>query len=309
MTGGQQLSYGGRAGTDFRLVRFPPSSPVLAAGCRAPRTAVFGCIQVVPDHRDRSQRREALLQTEIWGLILMGKILIGEDVSRILKLLLHKIHYFYGYFGMAEWPWIHKRNVYLQFCVCVCLWLCVWARMYFTIIGVLLKLIFLTQHENSATGSAVLGFRIRGGRVTRVIFFGSHVLGKNIFFTHTHTYHIILTFFMNKYMRIHMYVICIMLYVCNTYWCFDPDLCPGFSPSNKGGGSLHVVGPKNKFKMQYAYRPYSSTSSSSLVVPKFFRGAQNLLVDWIISRKLFINQSHYPNQHPTLYYGLCVGQC
>lgn len=83
--------------------------------------------------------------------------------------------------------------------------------MYFTIIGVLLKLIFLTQHENSATGSAVLGFRIRGGRVTRVLF-SSMCLAEYILYTYT--CHIILTFFMNKYMRIHMYVICIMLYVC-----------------------------------------------------------------------------------------------
>ena len=84
--------------------------------------------------------------------------------------------------------------------------------MYFTIIGVLLKLIFLTQHENSATGSAVLGFRIRGGRVTRVLF-SSMCLVEYILYTYT--CHIILTFFMNKYMRIHMlYVICIMLYVC-----------------------------------------------------------------------------------------------
>ena len=29
---------------------------------------------------------------------------------------------------------------------------------------------------------------------------------------------------------------------------FDPDLCPGFSPSNKGGGSLHVVGPKTNLR-------------------------------------------------------------
>lgn len=248
------------SGDRFQVGQVSPSSPVLAAGCRAPRTAVFGCIQVVPDHRDRSQRREALLQTEIWGLILMGKILIGEDVSRILSCCFIST-LFLWIFGMADGHESISAMFTFSF-VCVCACDCVFE------LGCTSPSLecFWSLSSWPSTKTRPLGQQFWGSGYVVEEWPGYFLVPcawQNIFFPHTHTIlFYILTFFMNKYMRIHMYVICIMLYVCILIdvWSW---FVSGLLPLKQRWGFVACSGSKNKFKMQYAYRPYSSTSSAS----------------------------------------------